>query len=274
MKKSVRIISCIAVCLLLVMVFPLLFGCQSNAQANKRRRVNSVNHRGYSDAPENTLAAFRLSKEKGFDMVECDVQFTADNHAVLLHDATVDRTSNGSGRISEMTLENVRKLDFGSWKSEEYAGEQIPTFDEFVALCVELQLHPYVEVKTGATGDQMQKLLDIVRNADLTVTWISFDRKTISFIAQQRPKARVGLLTHLVTKDDLSFLSELMGYVDVFIDSYYPLLTSKDVKQCKQYAIPLEIWTVNSQKSIADVDPYISGVTSDYVNAQEVFNTL
>ena len=82
--------------------------------------VMSINHRGYSaEAPENTLAAFRMSKEMGFDAVECDVRFTKDGVPVLLHDEKVDRTSNGKGKIGDLTLEQVRKLDFGSWKSAE-----------------------------------------------------------------------------------------------------------------------------------------------------------
>ena len=80
--------------------------------------VLSVNHRGYSAiAPENTLPAYRLSKEKGFRYVETDVSFTSDGVPVLLHDASIDRTSDGTGKIAEMTFEQVRQYDFGSWKS-------------------------------------------------------------------------------------------------------------------------------------------------------------
>lgn len=68
--------------------------------------VLAVNHRGYSkDAPENTIPAYIMSKQKGFNYVECDVAFTKDGVAVLLHDSTIDRTSNGSGSISSMTYE-------------------------------------------------------------------------------------------------------------------------------------------------------------------------
>ena len=109
--------------------------------------IRAVNHRGYcTEAPENTLSAFRLSKKMGFRYVECDVSFTSDTVPVLLHDSTVDRTSNGSGNISAMTLEQVKALDFGSWKSAEYAGEKIPTFEEFMLLCKQIGLHPYIEI--------------------------------------------------------------------------------------------------------------------------------
>ena len=75
----------------------------------------AVNHRGYSlTAPENTLSAYKLSRRMGFAYAECDVAFTSDGVAVLLHDGTVDRTSNGTGSITSLTLAEVKALDFGS----------------------------------------------------------------------------------------------------------------------------------------------------------------
>ena len=92
------------------------------------RSVKGVNHRGYSTvAPENTLPAYVLSRKMGFQYAECDVSFTSDGVPVLLHDSTIDRTSDGSGSIGSLTLEEVRQYDFGSWKGEQYAGTKIPT---------------------------------------------------------------------------------------------------------------------------------------------------
>lgn len=71
-----------------------------------------IAHRG--GRPENTLAAFRRAKAEGASAIEVDLEFTRDGHPVLLHDSTVDRTSSGSGRVADMTLEEIKKLDFGS----------------------------------------------------------------------------------------------------------------------------------------------------------------
>ena len=127
---------------------------------------------------ESEHAAFtNQAKEKGFDMAECDVTFTKDGVGVLLHDDTINRTSNGSGKISELTLEEARQYDFGSWKSSEYAGEQIPTFEEFIKLCKYLAIHPYIEIKAGATQENVASLVTTVTRAGMLdrVTWISFD---------------------------------------------------------------------------------------------------
>lgn len=92
-------------------------------------------HRGAMEThPENTLAAFRAAVEAGAHMIEFDVQLTKDNKMVVMHDGTVDRTTNGSGKASELTFAEIRKLDAGSWKSPEFAGEKIPTLDETLSV--------------------------------------------------------------------------------------------------------------------------------------------
>lgn len=88
-------------------------------------------HRGASDThPENTLAAFREAIRLGVHMIEFDVALTKDNQLVLMHDATVDRTTDGTGLVSELTLAEVKKLDAGSWKGKQFAGERVPTLRE------------------------------------------------------------------------------------------------------------------------------------------------
>jgi glycerophosphoryl diester phosphodiesterase len=88
-------------------------------------------HRGASlHAPENTLAAFELAIEQGADGIELDAKLTADGHVVVIHDATVDRTTDGHGRVKDLTLEELRKLDAGSFFSEKFKGERIPTLEE------------------------------------------------------------------------------------------------------------------------------------------------
>ena len=92
-------------------------------------------HRGWrSKYPENTMAAFRAAVELGVDQVETDVRVTKDGELVLIHDAEVDRTTNGTGKVCEKTLAELETLDAGSWKSAEFAGEKIPTFIEFMEL--------------------------------------------------------------------------------------------------------------------------------------------
>ena len=94
----------------------------------------NIAHRGNAaDCPESTLAAFRSALEIGVDMIELDVWWTADRALVIMHDATVDRCTDGTGVIEQMTLEQVSSLDAGSWKDARFAGERAPTLGEALA---------------------------------------------------------------------------------------------------------------------------------------------
>ena len=229
--------------------------------------VNSVAHRGYSTiAPENTLAAYRLAKEKGFTTVECDVSFTSDGVAVLLHDSTIDRTSNGSGSIANMTLEQVRQYDFGSWKSSEYVGEKIPTFEEFLSLCKNLSLHPYIEIKEGATQSEVESLVTMVARYGMIddVTWISFESDALTYVKNKDNTARLGYVVSTITEDVISTALGLRTEKnEVFIDARNENLTEQTINLCVDNLLPLEVWTIDDIDTILNLDPYISGVTSN-----------
>ncbi len=109
------------------------------------RRVSVVAHRGASGAcPENTAAAFREALRLGVDAIEFDVRLTADGHGILLHDATVDRTTNGKGVAADMTLPELQSLDAGSWFGPAFAGERLLSLSEALDLLptgVRLNVH-------------------------------------------------------------------------------------------------------------------------------------
>ncbi len=88
-------------------------------------------HRGYSAGfPENTKTAFAAAIKAGVQMVEFDVRLTKDGKLVVIHNETVDKTTNGKGKVSEMTYKQISQLDAGSWKNKKFKGEKIPTFEE------------------------------------------------------------------------------------------------------------------------------------------------
>lgn len=110
-------------------------------------------HRGWrSRYPENTMLAFRKAVELGVDQLETDVRVTKDGELVLVHDARVDRTTNGTGLVCDFTLAELKALDAGSYKGAEFVGEQIPTFQEFMEyvsaypeLTLDIELKEYPE---------------------------------------------------------------------------------------------------------------------------------
>lgn len=113
-----------------------------------RERPMVYGHRGFSAAaPMNTLAAFEMAADLGADGVELDVQLSRDGHAVVIHDFTVDATTNGSGNVSELSLSQLKALDAGSWFDAAWRGAQIPTLAE-VFEAVGKRLLVNVEIKT------------------------------------------------------------------------------------------------------------------------------
>uniref|UniRef100_A0A8C1PKF8 GP-PDE domain-containing protein n=2 Tax=Cyprinus carpio TaxID=7962 RepID=A0A8C1PKF8_CYPCA len=112
--------------------------------------VSAVAHRGGGhDAPENTIAAIRAASENGATGVELDLEFTADGVPILMHDDTVDRTTNGSGALSKLLFSELRKLDAAAKHrfSDRFRGEKVPTLQEAVEECIKRQLTIYFDVK-------------------------------------------------------------------------------------------------------------------------------
>ncbi len=98
-----------------------------------KNKVCVAAHRGNAKYfPENTMASFRSAAALNPDMIETDVHMTSDRHLILMHDHNVNRTTNGEGFIRDMTLEQIRSLDAGSWKGDEFKGEKVPTLEEFL----------------------------------------------------------------------------------------------------------------------------------------------
>lgn len=99
------------------------------------KRITLVAHRGYSaEAPENTHAAFTEALMRGYDHIEFDVQLTKDGVPVVIHDLTVDRTTNASGLVKDYTFSEIQELDAGSWFDESFKGQTVPSLSEVLAL--------------------------------------------------------------------------------------------------------------------------------------------
>lgn len=253
----------------------------SNGNPHGDAFIKSINHRGYGDAPENTLPAYKMSWENGFRYVECDVALTAEGVPVLLHDNTIDRTSNGTGAIADLTLEAVRAFDFGSWKSAEYAGTKIPTFEEFIKLCRGLNLHPYIEIKDTAiyTNEQLQGLVDLVNANGMkgNVTWISFSLDYLNVIKAYDAAARLGYLSWSLGNSAVDATKTLKtDENEVFLNVTYTVVNDDLLNYAIAQGVPVECWNTpyvaeqrgtNEEDVIASANPYISGYTTDTVHA-------
>lgn len=247
--------------------------------------VKGINHRGYNTtAPENTLPAYKLSKSNGFFYVETDVSFTSDGVAVLLHDNTINRTArNADGteisetiNISDITYEQALTYDFGIWKGSAYAGTKIPTLDQFLNLCKDIILHPYIELKSNGnyTQAQIEGIVDAVEKHGLKglVTYISFNSTYLGYVKNYDSAARLGYVASGSGTDGMITTASGLKTTDneVFLDTYDK--TDTWAEKCRVADIPLEVWTVDSAATIRSMNPYITGVTSNTLVAGKVLH--
>ncbi|XP_069023044.1 glycerophosphodiester phosphodiesterase 1 [Embiotoca jacksoni] len=163
-------------------------------------KASVVAHRGgVHDAPENTIAAIREASKNGATGVELDLEFSADGFPILMHDDTVDRTTNGSGPLSQMRLSDLGKLDAAAKHRlrDKFAGEKIPTLEEAVEECIKLQLSIYFDVKghpdeTAAALKDLYKKHPVLYNSSIVC---SFEPKVIYRMRQSDPEVLTAL-TH------------------------------------------------------------------------------
>ena len=139
----------------------------------------AIAHRGASSyAPENTMAAFDLAIVMGARHIELDVHSTSDGHVVVIHDDTVDRTTDGSGPVAKVALAALRTLDAGSWFGHEFTGERIPTLDAVLGR-YRGRVHVHVEIK-GQSSQLSHQTADLIRKhgmvGEATITSFQFGR--------------------------------------------------------------------------------------------------
>ena len=249
--------------------------------------LRAVNHRGYNTiAPENTLSAFRLSAEMGFKWVELDVQWTSDGVPVILHDATIDRTSNGTGAIKDLRFVEVRQYDFGSWKSEEYAGEQIPTFEEALLCCKWAGLKIYVEIKTATLTDAQADLLALmIKGTGMSdacdfIQANSANVDALKKMGARFPQARLGYVKPTASTEAVALarIDELLppnhtAGNKVFADLAYGdsvLGSSTFIPALIERGVELELWDCRYSRDI--VSTYVTGVTINSVITNQGLN--
>ena len=159
----------------------------------------NIAHRGASSyAPENTFAAYDKALAMGVHQIELDVHFTSDDHLIVIHDDTVDRTTNGSGPVAEHTLAELRTLDAGSWFGLQYAGERIRTLGE-VLEHYKGRHHFHIEIKARDVPGLATRTIDMVRGYGLTddVTITSFWKPWVDESRAYAPEISTGWLVPL-----------------------------------------------------------------------------
>jgi glycerophosphoryl diester phosphodiesterase len=184
-----------------------------------------IAHRGASaNAPENTLAAFQLALRQQADGVEMDAQLTADGHVVVFHDQSVNRTTEGSGRVKDKTLAELRELDAGSHFDVAFKGEPIPTLEEVFEL-LGTQIFINIELSNYASpfNSLPEKVASLVRRYGMgpRILFSSFNPLALRRIQRLIPGAPLGLLAYRGRKGALA-----RGFIGKALVPYQSLHTA------------------------------------------------
>ena len=206
-------------------------------------------HRGASGyAPENTLAAFQKAVDLDADGVELDIQLTKDDQIVVIHDETIDRTSDGKGWVKDYTLEELRAFNYNRTKPE-YKHADIPTMREVFELLKPTGLFINIEIKTGVVFYEKieEKILALTKEMgmDDRVCSSSFNHYTVTRIHELKPDAEVGFL-YADGPIDMPSYGVKHG-VNALHPALYNLQYDGFVKECKEKGLKLNVWTVNER---------------------------
>ncbi|MCY8927838.1 glycerophosphodiester phosphodiesterase family protein [Bacillus subtilis] len=227
-----------------------------------------IAHRGASGyAPENTIAAFDLAVKMNADMIELDVQLTKDRQIVVIHDDRVDRTTNGSGFVKDFTLEELQKLDAGSWYGPAFQGERIPTLEAVlkryhkkIGLLIELKGHPSqvgIEEEVGQLLGQFSfSINNIVQ---------SFQFRSVQRFRELYPSIPTAIITRpnfgMLSRNQMKAFRPFANYVNI----KYTRLNRLMIGSVHKNGLTIFAWTVNNQKTAAKLQAMgVDGIVTDY----------
>jgi len=229
---------------------------------DQKRFIRSINHKGYNVThPENTLPAFRESRRQGFHYVETDLRTTSDGVIVLLHNESINATAlnadgseiSGTININSITYEQALEYDFGIRRGQQFAGTKIPTLAQFLALCKNLSLHPYLELKSVSAAAVVQAVSDAGMRGN--VTYLG-NTTYLESVKNLDPNARLAILGG-ASIDVCNSLKTATNEVFVDVES------RNDISAYKNAGIAVEKYTIDDIGALFAVDSYVSGITSN-----------
>lgn len=230
-----------------------------------------IAHRGYSAKfPENTMAAFQAAVDVGTDMIEFDVLLSKDRIPVIVHDETLDRTTNGKGKVAQFTLSELKKLDAGK-------GETIPTLEEVLSTIQKTPLH--IEIKTEAVGDQIpggveELVLELVDRFNIGSTCVISSFSNIPLFRIREMNSAIAIAAtfdHSLNDNDKNMLEKLQpAAIHLPINK----IRTVDVDYASVNNLRVNVFTVNSPMHMKSAqDLCVDGIFTNEVEKALQFFT-
>lgn len=213
-------------------------------------------HRGSSGThPENTLAAFKEAARLPVHGVEFDVHMTKDGELVVIHDETINRTSNGTGFVKDMSFAELRTYDYGAWFSPAFEGEVIPTLEEVLDIFSGTTHHLNIELKSDIFPYEgmAKKVVELVheKGLDSRVVISSFDHETIQLVKQLAPHLETGALFMEVVVKPLDYIRNIPADA---LHLFLPAALRPSAKGAIQEGGTVRVFTVNEEQYVDAVE--------------------
>ena len=226
-------------------------------------------HRGASGiAPENTIASFKKALEYDIDCIELDVHITKDDEIIVMHDSTLDRTTNMKGEILGKTLSEIRQADAGSWFNKKFKGERVSTLREALTF-IGKRVITVIEIKDAWIGAQVAKLVEKMKLENYVII-VSFHARVIKEIHAAGSAISTGLIMAEASgKNDILKAMDLTRHAAKIganhLAIYHKMISPKLADQIRRRGITLWAWTVDDAKTMATLlDMGVAGITSNY----------
>jgi len=229
-----------------------------------------IGHRGAAGlAPENTKISFKYAQNYGLNWIEFDTQQCASKEWIIIHDTTLERTTNGNGKVENTEYTTLQHLDAGSWFNPKFANEKILTLDETLNFCLENNLYPNIEVKNpkGPLIDTVHSFLDTVKKYQQpTLPMVSsFNTEFLILLKKIAPFYPIG---YLIEEFDNHTINTFFNNDFTSINASVKYITEDNIKTCNNLNISLFIYTVNS-KSKAD-QLFASGISAVFTDRPDL----
>ncbi len=264
-KKGIKFL--VAVSILLSIYFglsisPVVF--KNSSSSTNHQNIAIIAHRGASNfAPENTMAAINIALNSNSDYIEIDVHQTLDTTLILMHDESLNRTTNGSGLIKDKTYPEILKLDAGQWFSQEYANEKVPTLESVLQL-VNGRCNLIIEIKKGNDyypGIE-KNIINIIKkyNAEKWVTIHSFSSEILKTVHAINPNiklhklvfAKFKFVPFIISTKPEKLNIEALDFVDTFSINYF-FANKELIKLLKSKGKKINVWTVDDPQTAKDL---------------------
>jgi len=223
-------------------------------------------HRGdRAHFPENTIPALQGVLDSDFDFVETDIQLTADGVPVLIHDLDVDRTTNGTGLVADLTLAEIKSLDAGTWYSGEFTGAQVPTLDEFLDIFQSSKKKAMLELKGIWTEEQVRVVTGLIyaRGVQGRVIFQAFDFETLEALQKAAPVFPRVLIQRYLPSDPVA-LANRYGAIAILTSPASLEADPSVVQKLHDAGLGIVLYTLNKKGRWSDaLELGVDGIITD-----------